>query len=153
MISKKGSLVLRDVVFMIMIVSSIFVFAGLFVGEMALNYENDNMSDSWAATHTNIIANSTFYNTADNVTTTGTGLNAEKTGIWSLVSGTLDGVGSALFMVLTAPNTIGNLVGGTLFDMGVSKSISDIIKMLIVIILWVIIIFTVISAFLPGEKL
>ncbi len=153
MINKKGSLVLRDIVFMIMIVSGVFVFAGLFVSEMALNYSNTNMSDEWGITGTNTIANSTFYNTGSDVEGVGEDLNEESTGIWSLISGTLDGIGSALYMVLTAPNTIGDLVSGTLEDAGVISSVATVINFLIVTMLWIVIIFTVISAFLQGGKL
>jgi len=153
MINKKGSLVLRDIVFMIMIVSGVFVFAGLFVSEMALNYSNTNMSDEWGITGTNTIANSTFYNTGSDVEGVGEDLNEESTGIWSLISGTLDGIGSALYMVLTAPNTIGDLVSGTLEDAGVISSVATVINFLIVTVLWIVIIFTVISAFLQGGKL
>jgi len=152
MINKKGALVLRDVMFMMIIVSGIFVLSGLFVSEMASNYENTNMSNEWAITGTNTIANSTFYDTGSDVAATGDGLSAE-TGIWSLISGTLNGIGDALFLVLTAPNTIGDLVGGTLQDAGVTVKISDIINYLIVTIFWAIIIFTVISGFLRGGKL
>lgn len=154
--SKKGALVLRDMVFMMMIVSAIFVLAGIFVSDMSDNYDNTNMSSEWALTGTNELANSTFYDVGDDVTETGTGLSSNSTGIWSLIEGTgntLKGIGKALFMVLTAPNTIGNLVGATLEDMGVSTSISTIINYLIVIILWVVIIFTIASSFLRGGKL
>ena len=153
MINKKGSLVLRDVVFMMMIVSSIFVFAGLFISEMALNYDNTNMTNEWSISGTNTLANSTFYDTGSDVEGVGEDLNEESTGIWSLLGDTLDGVGSALYMVLTAPNTIGALVSGTLEDAGVVSSVSSIIKYLIVVILWVVIIFTIVSAFLQGGKL
>ena len=150
--NKNGSLVLRDMVFMMMIVSAIFVLSGLYVGEMASNYENDNMSDEWGIKGTNTLANSTFYDTGSDVGETAEGLNDDTTGIFSLVTGTLKGIGDALFMVLTAPNTIGDLIGGTLFDMGVGTVVANIIKYLIVTILWSIIIFTVVSAFLQGGK-
>jgi hypothetical protein len=156
MMNKKGSLVLRDMVFMMMIVSAIFVLSGLYVSEMAFNYENDDMANEWGLTGTNTLANSTFYSVGDNVTTTGAGLSTNSTGIWSLIEGagnTLSGIGKALFMVLTAPNTVGSLVSATLEDMGVASGVASIIKYLIVIILWGIIIFTISSAFLRGGKL
>jgi len=156
MMSKKGELVLRDVVFMMMIVSSIFVLSGLFVSEMAFNYDNDEMSDEWALTQTNVLANSTFYDTGENVSLTGEALGSESTGIWSLIESSanaLKGIGKALFMVITAPNTIGELVAGTLEDANVPSGIALTIKFLIVIIFWIIIIFTIVSAFLRGGKL
>lgn len=153
MINKKGALVLRDIIFMMMIVSSIFIFAGLFVSETAFNYGNTNMSNEWSLTQTNTIANSTFYNTGTDVGEAGESLSDTETGIFSLITGTLDGIGNTLFMVLTAPNTIGGLLAGTLEDMGVTSSVTLIIKYLIVTILWGIVIFTVASAFLQGGKL
>ncbi len=152
MMNKKGTLVLRDIVFMMMIASGIFIFAGLYVSEMAFNYGNTNMSDEWALTQTNTIANSTFYNTGSDINSTANDLNAEATGIYSLITGTLDGLGSALFMVLTAPNTIGDLVGGTLEDAGVIPTVSSVIKYLLITILWGVVIFSIISAFLRGGK-
>jgi hypothetical protein len=156
MINKKGALVLRDMIFMMMMVSAIFVFAGLFVSEMAFNYDNTNMSDEWALADTNTLANSTFYNTGGEVEETGSGLQTNSTGIWSLIEGagnTLTGIGKALFMILTAPNTIGSLVYGTLLDMGVGATLANIIKYLIVTILWGVIIFTIASAFLRGPRI
>ena len=156
MMNKKGSLVLRDMVFMMMIVSAIFVLSGLYVSEMAFNYENDNMSDEWGIIGTNTLANSTFYSVGDDVSETGEDMGESPTGIFSLISSgasVLKGIGKALFMVLTAPNTIGDLVEATLEDMKVASGIASIIKYLIVIILWAIVIFTISSAFLKGGKL
>ncbi len=154
--NKKGALVLRDMVFMMMIMSAIFVLAGLYVGDMANNYGNTNMTNEWAITGTTSLANSTFYNVGDGVAETGSELGSDSTGIWSLIEGvgnTLKGIGKALFMVLTAPNTVGDLVSATLEDMGVNSSVASIINYLIVIVLWGVIIFTIASAFLRGGKL
>ena len=156
MMNKKGALVLRDMIFMMMIASGIFVLAGIYVGDIASNYDNTNMSSEWGASQTNILANSTFFDVGNNVTETGEGLSSQSTGIWSLIEGTgntLKGIGEALFMVLVAPNTIGSLVGGTLQDMGVASVVANIIRYLIVIVLWGVIIFTIASAFLRGGKL
>jgi len=150
MMNKKGAVVLRDVMFMMLIVSAIFIFTGFFVSEMALNYENTNMSDEWALKQTNTIANSTFHKTYDNVSATGDGLD---TSTLSLLGGILEGIGTTIFMVLTAPNTVGTLVAGTLVDMGVGTKVAGIINYLIVGILYAIVIFTIVSAFLKGGKL
>jgi len=153
MMNKKGSLVLRDIVFMMITVSAIFVLCGIFVSDMAIKYENTNMTSEWAGTGTTKLANSTFYSVGSDVTDTGDGLSQESTGILSLVLGGLEGVGKAMFMVLNAPSTIGDLVSVTLIDMNVNSTVAGITNYLIVIVLWAIIIFTVISAFLRGGKL
>ncbi len=152
----RGELVLRDVVFMMIMVSAIFVLAGLFVGEMSVNYDNENMSSEWAISGTNVSSDSMFTGTGEDVAEVGQDLANEPTGIWALISSlanALGGIGDALFMVMTAPNTIGNLVAGTLQDAGVGTGIAFTIKYLIVTVFWIIIIFTIISAFLRGGKL
>ena len=161
MMNKKGSLVLRDMVFMMMIVSAIFILSGLYVSEMASNYENTNMSSEWGDTGADTLGNSTFYSVGENVSGTGEDMGESPTGIFSLISSganVLKGIGKALFMVITAPNTIGDLVGATLEDVGAGSvndrlSISWIIKYLIITILWAIVIFTIASSFLKGGKL
>jgi len=156
MMNKKGVLVLRDMMFMMLIVSSIFVFAGLFVSDMATKYENTNMSEEWAITGTNTLANTTFIGTSNSINDTGAGLSEQSTGIWALLSdplNTLKGIGDMLFMVVLAPNTIGNLLSSTLGDMGVDPAVTQIIKFLLVGVLWSIVIFTIGAAFLRGGRL
>jgi len=149
MIGKKGTVVLRDIVFMMLIMSGIFVFAGLFVSEMALNYDNTNMSSEWGSRGTNTVATSMFNKTNSDVKDLGDGV---ETNVVSLIGGFLTGVGDVLIMVATAPNTIGNMAAGSLNDMGVSTSATPIISKFIAGILWVIVLFTIYSAFLQGGK-
>lgn len=159
--NKKGALVLRDMIFMMMIMSVILVLAGLYVNEMAVNYENINMSEEWSVKQTSSLANSTFYSVGEDVSDTGVEMGEEPTGIFSMINSganLLKGIGKALFMVMTAPNTIGDLVGSTLEDIGAGSvkdrgSISWIIKYLIITVLWGIVIFSISSAFLRGGKL
>jgi len=158
MMNKKGAVVLRDIVFMMVIVSCIFVLSGLYVSEMALNYENDEMSNEWASSGINVSGTKVFNDSANNLTNVGSELGNKSTGLLSLiglsgVASGLEGLGNALSLVFTAPNTIGGLVGSTLNDAGAGTTVAGIIKYLIIILLWVVVIFTVISAFLRGGKL
>ena len=155
--NKKGTLVLRDILFMMIMVSSIIVLAGLFVTDLANNYDNNEMANEYLGGKINLLGNQTFMYTKQNVTDAGTVLSDESTGIFSFVSGTLTGVGQILSMILFAPNTIGDLVSGMLEDMGVvpegSEGVSITIKWTIVVVLWILIILSIISAFLQGGKL
>ncbi len=150
MMNKKGTLVLRDVVFMMMIASAIFVFAGLFVSEISYNYDNTNMTNEWAIKGTNTIANSTFYDTYDDMEDLGDDLSGN---ILSIVIGGLESMGNVIKMMVLAPNTIADLVVGTLEDMGLPSIIITPIRVFIIAIMWIIIIFTVWSAFTRGGKL
>ena len=147
MMLKKGEIILRDIVFMMFIVSAIFIFAGLFVSEMAYNYDNTNMSGEWDIGGTNIFANQTFYETSSDMNETATGLSG---GVWSLVSGVYKSIGTIITMILTAPNTIASLVTGILTDFGLATSVARILYYLITGIFWAIIIFVVYSFFAPG---
>ena len=147
MILKKGEIILRDIVFMMFIVSAIFIFAGLFVSEMAYNYDNTNMSNEWVIRGTNIFANQTFYDTSSDMNETATGLSG---GVWSLVSGVYKSIGTIITTILTAPNTIAALVTGILQDFGLATSVANVLYYLITGIFWAIIIFVVYSFFAPG---
>jgi len=150
MMNKKGTLVLRDVVFMMMIVSAIFIFAGLFVSEISYNYDNTNMTNEWGIQGTNTIANSTFYDTYDDMEDLGDDLSGN---ILSIVVGGLESMGNLIKMMVLAPNTIADLVVGTLEDMDVSHTVILPIRVFIIAMLWIIIIFTTWSAFTRGGKL
>jgi hypothetical protein len=154
--NKKG-VVLRDILFMMLITSSIIVFAGFFVSEIANNYDNTDMANEYLGGKTNILGNQTFFTTKGNVTDSGQVLADESTGIYSFTTGTLTGIGQILGMVLLAPNTIGDLIAGMLEDMGVvsegSEGLATTIKWTIVVILWILIVLTIVSAFLQGGKL
>lgn len=150
------TLVLRDIMFMTVIVSVIFVLAGLFIGEMAYNYENTNMSNEWAETGINVSGNELFYATNTELTDTGSDLGTESTGIYALISSaanSLEGLGNALMMVILAPTTIGNLLYSILIDAGAPTLLANILRYLIASVLWAIVIFSVVSAFLRGGKL
>jgi len=150
MINKKGALVLRDIVFMMLIMSSVIVFAGLFVSEMAVNYENTNMSNEWALKGTNTIAISMLNDTHNDMEEAGSKLGF---GVWDLVIGGLKSIGNIIAMIITAPNTIGLLVAGTLVDANISTTATNWISGLVSGILWAIILFTIYSSFLKGGKL
>ncbi len=151
MMNKKGSLVLRDIVFMMMMVSAIFVFAGLFVSDMASNYANTNMSNEWALSETNNLSDSMFEDTYSDLETESD--NMETDNLLSLIGGALDSIGGIIKMVVLAPNTIGTLVGGTLADMNVPSAIHHGVGILITGLLYAIILFSIIAAFLKGGKI
>ena len=147
MMLKKGELILRDIVFIMFIVSAIFIFSGLFVSEMALNYDNTDMRDEWDIGGTNEFANSTFYDTSDDMDEIGSGLEG---GVLGMIGGVLTSIGTIVGMIVTAPNTIASLVTGILEDFGLATSVAKVLYYLITGILWAIIIFVVYSFFAPG---
>ena len=142
MIGKKGMVILRDIMFMMLMTTAIFIFAGIFIGEMADNYDNINMSSEWIGTGTATLGNSTFYDTVSDLTDEGEGLKEESGGFWAAISGTITAIGSTIALVFSAPATIAGLVGSTLTDMGAGELVGNVITYLIAAILYGIIILT-----------
>ena len=150
LMNKRGMIILRDIMFMMLMTTVIFIFAGLFIGEMADNYSNTNMSSEWVGTGTATIGNSTFYNTVSDLTDEGEGLKEESGGFWAAISGVVDAIGSTIALVFSSPATIAGLVGSTITDMGAGELVGNVIKYLIAGILYGIIIFTMGSLFSKG---
>ena len=150
MMNKKGTLVLRDIVFMMLMVSAIFIFCGIFVSDMANSYSNSNMSSEWVDTGTATLGNSTFYDTVSGLSDKGEELKDESGGFWDVISGAVDAIGSTIALVFSAPALLANLVGSTLTDMGAGETVGNVITYLIAAILYGIIIFTIVSLFSKG---
>jgi len=150
MMNKRGSHVLRDVVFMMMIISSIFVFAGLFVSEISSNYGNTNMTSEWDVTQTNTLGDSLFNDSTSDMEGIGETLEG---GTYDLIIGGLKSIGNVIVMIIAAPNTIGALFYGLLIDIGVGTGVATTVYILISGLLWVVVAFTIYSAFLQGGKL
>ena len=150
MIGKKGMVILRDIMFMMLMTTAIFIFAGIFIGEMADNYSNTNMSSEWVGTGTATLGNSTFYDTVSGLSDKGEELKEEGGGFWDVISGAVDAIGSTIALVFSAPATIAGLVGSTLTDMGAGETVGNVITYLIAAILYGIIIFTIVSLFSKG---
>jgi len=154
--NKRGTVVLRDVMFMMIIVSSIFVLAGFFIEDLASNYENSNMSSEWASSGINVSGSAIFDETNDNITSVGEDLAEKPTGVWALISSAanaLEGLGNGIMMVITAPTTLGKLLGSALEGAGAPHAVAVTVQFIIQSILWIIVIFSIFTAFSRGSKL
>lgn len=155
MIFKKGEILLRDVVFIMLIMSSILVFASTFVTEMATNYGDNQMISEYSLSNISMTKDSgLFKNLKSDVNNISGELQAEEegTGLWSLITGTKDIVVNIIYTFLTAPNRVGDLTYDVLVDIDVPAGIAETIKWTIVIGLWIIVIFAIVTAFLQGAK-
>ena len=156
MMNKKGTLVLRDLMFILLIIPIIFILVGFFVSDMATNYENTEMGNEWAGSSSNTTSSTLFETVGGNMTETGDDLSDTSTGFWSMIESglnSLKGLGKGFVMVLFAPDSLGKLASGALQDIGVPFAIANFLRFFIELILWSIIIFTIYSAFLKGGKL
>ena len=149
--NRKGELLLRDLFFMMIIFTGIILGASIFIGEMATEYENTNISDEYAGSSLYSEGNSSFYSVAQELEELGEEMS--NGGILALVGGGLEAGGKVLLAVIGFPTDIGNMAESTLISLEVSDFLASIIGTLITTLIWVIIVFTIISAFLSGGKI
>lgn len=150
MINKKGSMILRDVIFMLLIGTSIIIFASVFVNEMSTSYNNSAMGTEFAGRSIKIQAEESFGVTKENMTDAAEEVQG---GLGALVTGALDTARFVLSTVFLAPVTFSNMIEETLIELGVSITLSNALGILVMVTLYTLIVFVIISAFLQGGKL
>lgn len=152
--NKTGGIVLRDLFYIIMLTSGIFLLAGIFVNEMAISYDDTEMYNEFA--NSNVYANMSgqFYDSADTLNQSGEFMGGDE-GLptFFAVVDSLEAAGNILFSILTFPNSIANLARNTLVSLEVDTTLADIVGYLVVSLLWALILFAIITAFLKGGKM
>jgi len=149
--NKRGGVVLRDILFILLIMTSLLLLASTFVSEMAITYGDTNMSSEYASGSFQSIASESFYETTGNVSDTAK--NLDDPGILSLVGGALTSAGSVIKTVFLAPYTFSKMIEGILVEVGVNETLTNIIGITIMASIYILIIFTIITAFLKGGKI
>lgn len=149
--SKKGGMLLRDVMFSVVIFASIIAFASIFVTDMANTYSNTNLTNEYAEFNNNVTL---FTNEVDNSTNSfKTEAFSEKSGAWGFLAAIFAGVGSFLQLFISVPNFIGNFLASSLVALGVPSGLYNIITFLITSILFILIAFGIGTAISRGSKM
>jgi len=145
--NKRGSLVLRDVIMLIIVFTGIIALSSVFVQDLADTYDNENMSISY---NQDTIGETQLTETANVWEDIGQDLDGN---LLNMLTGTLKAAKEILTQVIKAPATFSNMLVSIMTDLGVDESITDIIGFIMTAVLYIVIIFTIISAFLQGGKL
>ena len=145
--NKKGEMVLRDVIFLIIIFSGILALSGILVQEMGDTYNNTNMTSSY---NQDSLGRDQLNETATKWEEISEGLNGN---LLQMIGAVLTGAVEILQEVLFSPVTFSNMIKSVLESFGVSTSLTNIIGFIIAAVLYVLIIFVIISAFLKGGRL
>ena len=145
--NKKGSMVLRDIIMLIIVFTGIIALASIFVQDVATTYDNVNMSTSY---NQNDLGETQLTNTSNKWEEIGQNLNGN---LLEMLLGTMQAAKEILTEVLTAPATFSNMLMSILEDIGVGDSITNVLGFIITAGLYILIVFTIISAFLKGGKL
>lgn len=144
--NKRGKLVLRDVIFMLIIFSGIIALASLLVTQMGTTYDNVGMVDSF---NQDTIGKTQLTETGNKWEGIAEDLSG-KNGIATLLIGGLKAIGMVLLEVITAPVTFANMLVSTLDIVGVSASFKNMVGFILATLLYVVIIFGIVKVFLKG---
>jgi len=145
--NRKGGMVLRNVIFIVIIFSGIMALSSIFVSEMSFSYNNTNMSSSY---NQDLIGKDQLSKT----TSTWQDIAEKLQGnLFEMLLGTLKAAGQVLKEVLFAPATFSSILASVLKSFGVSGSITKILGFILAASLYVLIIFVIISSFLKGGKM
>jgi len=145
--NKKGGMVLRDIMFLVLIFSGIIALSSVLVSEMGTTYDNTNMSNEF---NQDAIGDSQLNETANTWEDIGQNLEGN---LFQFLAGTLTATKEIITQIILAPATFSSMLGSILEDIGVDAGLSNTLEMILTAILYVLIAFAVISAFLQGGKL
>jgi hypothetical protein len=135
---------------MLLIGTVIIAFSGIFINEMAATYSVPNMSSEFGSNAINNTAWDHFKNTSETAEDM-----AKKTqsGLSGFVAGTLDTIADILFGIFTAPITFAEMIENVLDELNVNENLTSVIGYLIKGVLYVLILFVLVSSFLRGGRL
>jgi len=145
--NKRGDMVLRDIIMIIIVFTGIIALASIFVQEMGDTYDNTNMTDSY---NQDSIGTTELTETASKWEEIGQNLDGN---LLEMLLGTLQAAKEILTEVIKAPATFSNMLTSVLEDLGVSEAITNVLGFIITAGLYIVIVFVIISAFLQGGKL
>ncbi|MFW6172446.1 MAG: hypothetical protein ACOC5T_01760 [Elusimicrobiota bacterium] len=144
--NKKGRMVLRDIIFMLLMFAGVVALASILVTQMGNEYDNDEMVSSYnqetIGKNTLTTEANTWGDIADDL--------SGKNGIPALVGGGLEALGVILVQVIVAPATFAQSLTSTLEIFGVSEDLIDIAGFILTGLLYVLIVFAIAKVFLRG---
>lgn len=150
--NKRGSLVLRDIMFMLIIFSGVLALTSIFVINMASEYSNTDM-------HTEYYADNSIGNLGDeglvNVShsiETMKNQTSGDVGIWDIATGTASGIWTIFATVVKSPIYVGKALTTIMTALRIPLTISFIIGNIISLLIYVVIVFVILSAALRGGK-
>jgi len=156
MMNKKGSLVLRDLIFMIIIFSGIITLSSILIRDMADNYEEYYPTNMSSEFNQNTIGEDQLESTGGRWEEIGRDLS-ENEGIIELIKDTIVYGGTILLNAITAPIIFANMLESILKDIlpvsGATDALISGFKFMIIGLLYALAIFVILSAKLQGGKI
>lgn len=144
--NKHGSILPRDIIFMMITFAGIIAFASVLVNQMGAEYENENMTSTYSQ---ETIGKDSLEDTTSDWKEIGDDLSGEN-GVVAMLGGGLSAIGTVLKEVLLAPHNFSKMLISTLDIVGASDEFQNLAGYFLSGILYVIIIFGIIKVFLRG---
>lgn len=160
MMNKKGAVLLRDIIFMVIIVAGLISFSTLFVLNIADEYDNTNMTTEYNDDGTSGLGTvllGEVNNSMGEMRTATQSTSGNETGgligtILDVGIGSVKGVSAILKTIFLTPIYLSTGLSTVMTSLGIPTSISSVLGMMFSLILYAIIIFVIISAALRGSK-
>jgi len=157
--NKRGGLVLRDIVFMLIIFSSVLALSSLIVFSMGNEYSNTVMiTEYYADDSVGDLGDSMFVNVSDSMETmrekTESSVDNEDSllGSFTSVTGVIQGAATILKTVVSAPVYVGRALTTMMTAVNLPSPIPNILGNTIIFLIYAVIIFGIVSALLKGGK-
>ncbi len=158
--NKKGTIILRDVMFMIILFGGVMSLMSLVVLDMATEYSNTNLTTDYNALGVSGLGDTVSSDINKTITTQreatlGEGEGEEGT-IEAIGIGDIDiirGASAIVGGVFKSPTIIKNALSVMLADLGVPIGVVNIVAIMIIGLILIVIIFGIITALLKGGKM
>jgi len=150
--NKRGTLVLRDIMFMLILFGGILALASIFVINMAEEYSNTDMNTEYTAENSiGNLGNKSLANISGSLDIM---KNETETsvGVVGIVTGTVKGIGTVLSVVIKSPIYVKVAITTLFTALRIPTEISFIVGNIIMFLIYATIIFVIMSAFLRGGK-
>lgn len=149
--NKKGALVLRDLIFMFIIFSGVMTLSALLVINMGSEYSNTNMTTEFSDNNIGSLGNTTLTNISLSIQDMKNETDS-SVGSLSIVTEAILGIPKVLVTVLKSPILAGDVVEDLMVSLNVPGKIPSITATIITLLIYAVIIFVIVSAFLKGGK-
>ena len=153
--NKKGAMVLRDIMFIVISFAIIMALASVLVRSMANEYSNTQMiTDYDNSESVGNLGDTVFVNVSSSLESMkeSTDQNNSLLGSFSSITGAISGAAEILGAILSFPKYIGSAISTMMVALSIPDPLPDLVKNAITYFIYVLIIFVIISALLKGGK-
>jgi len=157
--NKRGAIVLRDIMFMLIIFSAVLALSSVLVLSMSDEYSNTDMrTEYYANDSVGNLGDSMFVNvsstmeTMKNKTESSVDNDDSLLGSFTSVTGVIQGAATILKAIVSSPVYVGEALTTMMVAVNIPSLISVILGNTIIFLIYAIIIFVIVSALLKGGK-